>query len=125
VCGETQTADWSLEIVPGQDIGIRLQAFLGWINNYGHLAYEKQQELLWELGQIEIGVGTLVARNEGIDGAVAQSIDSLKQWIKPIQPNILADETPWVVKGVKEWLWILPILTSLDFMDLILVLLPN
>jgi transposase len=51
VCGETQTADWSPEIVPGQDIGIRLQAFLGWINNYGHLPYEKQQELLWELGQ--------------------------------------------------------------------------
>jgi transposase len=52
---------------------------LGWINNYGHLPYEKQQELLWELGQIEIGVGTLVARNEGIDPTVAQSIDSLKQ----------------------------------------------
>jgi hypothetical protein len=32
-------------------LGIRLQAFLGWINNYGHLPYEKQQELLWELGQ--------------------------------------------------------------------------
>jgi transposase len=64
---------------------------------------------LWVLGQIEIGVGTLVARNEGIDGAVAQSVDSLKQWIKPTQPNILdilADETPWVVKGVKEYLWI-------------------
>jgi transposase len=57
-------------------------------------------------GSIEIGVGTLVARNEGIDGAVAPSIDSLKQWIKQTQPNILADETPWVVKGVKEWLWI-------------------
>ena len=41
-CGETQTADWSPEIVPGQDIGIRLQAFLEWINNYGHLSYEKQ-----------------------------------------------------------------------------------
>ena len=51
VCGETQTADSSPEIVPGQDIGIRLQAFLGWINNYGHLPYEKQQQLLWELGQ--------------------------------------------------------------------------
>jgi transposase len=36
-CGEAQTADWSSDIVPGQDIGIRLQAFLGWINNYGHL----------------------------------------------------------------------------------------
>jgi transposase len=76
-------------------------------------------------GSIEIGVGTLVARNEGIDGAVAPSIDSLKQWIKQTQPNILADETPWVVKGVKEWLWILPILTSLDFMVLILLLLLN
>jgi transposase len=67
---------------------------------------------LWELGQIEIRVGTLVARNEGIDGAVGQSIDSLKQWIKPTQPNILADETPWVVKGVKEWLWIF---ANIDF----------
>lgn len=105
-CGSTQTADWSPEIVPGQDIGIRLQAFLGWINNYGHLPYEKQQELLWELGQIEIGVGTLVATNERIDGAVAQSIDSLKEWIKQTQPNIHVDETPWLVKGVKEWLWI-------------------
>jgi len=27
-CGETQAADWSAEIVPGQDIGIRRQAFL-------------------------------------------------------------------------------------------------
>jgi transposase len=43
------------------------------MNNYGHLPYEKQQELLWELGQIEIGVGTLVARNEGIDSTVAPS----------------------------------------------------
>ncbi|BAY29562.1 transposase IS66 [Nostoc carneum NIES-2107] len=105
-CGETQKADWSQEIVPGQDIGIRLQAFLGWINNYGHLPYEKQQELLWELGQIKIGVGTLVATNERIDSAVRESIDSLKEWIKQTQPNVHSDETPWVVKGVKEWLWI-------------------
>jgi transposase len=105
-CGETQTADWSPEIVPGQDIGIRLQAFLGWINNYGQLSYEKQQELLWELGKIEIGVGTLVATNERIESAVTQSIDLLKEWVKQTQPNIHADETPWVVKGVKEWLWI-------------------
>ena len=41
-------------------------------------------------GSIEIGVGTLVATNEGIDGAVAQSIDSLKQWIKQTQPISLA-----------------------------------
>ena len=33
VCGETQSVHWSPEIVPGQDIGITGQAFLGWINN--------------------------------------------------------------------------------------------
>ncbi|MDV2997240.1 MAG: IS66 family transposase ISAva2 [Chroococcidiopsis sp. SAG 2025] len=105
-CGNEKTAGWSPDIVPGQDIGIKLQAFLGWINNYGHLSYEKQQELLWELGEIEIGVGTLVSTNERIDSAVEQSVNSLKEWIQQTQPNIHVDETPWVVKGVKEWLWI-------------------
>jgi transposase len=105
-CGNSQTADWSFDIVPGQDIGIKLQAFLGWVNNYGHLSYEKQQELLWELGQIEIGVGTLVTTNERIDTAVDHSVTALKDWIQQMQPNIHSDETPWMVKGVKEWLWI-------------------
>ena len=105
-CGNSQTADWPSKIVPGQDLGIRLQGFLGWINNYGHLSYQKQQELLWELGQIKIGVGTLVTTNERIDGAVDGSVSQLKDWIKQTQPNIHVDETPWTVKGVKEWLWI-------------------
>jgi transposase len=105
-CGNEKAADWSGDIVPGQDIGIKLQAFLGWVNNYGHLPYEKQQELLWELGQIEIGVGTLVTTNERIDGAVHKSVSELKNWRQQTKPNIHVDETPWVVKGVKEWLWI-------------------
>ena len=105
-CGNVQASDWSPDLVPGQDIGVRLQAFLGWTNNYGDLSYEKQQELLWELGQIEIGVGTLVTTNERIDAAVNNSVSSLKNWIQQTQPNIHCDETPWVVKGVKEWLWI-------------------
>lgn len=60
-CGAIQSGDWSPAMIPGQDLGVRLQAFLGWMGNYGHLPYEKQQEMLWELGQMEIGVGTLVA----------------------------------------------------------------
>ena len=66
-CGNLQTADWSEDIVPRQDLGVRLQAFLGWINNYGHMPYEKQQEMLWELGQVKIGVGTLVTTNVHIE----------------------------------------------------------
>jgi transposase len=105
-CGAVEVAAWSPEMVPGQDIGIRLQAFLGWMNNYGHLSYEKQQELLWELGQIEIGVGTLVSTNERINNVVEKSVSGLLAWIQQTQPNIHVDETPWTVKGVKEWLWI-------------------
>lgn len=47
-CGEIMAGSWPSEIIPGQDLGVRLQAFLGWLGNYGHLPYEKQQELLWE-----------------------------------------------------------------------------
>jgi transposase len=106
-CENLQTADWSADIVPGQDLGVRLQAFLGWINNYGHLPYEKQQEMLWELGGVEIGVGTLVATNERVEKAIEPSITQLSTWVKQTQPNVHVDETPWPVKGLKEWLWVI------------------
>ncbi len=105
-CGNVQTASWSPDIVPGQDLGVRLQAFLGWVNNYAHMPYEKQQEMLWELGQVEIGLGTLVATNERIQQAIEPSINELSSWVKQTQPNVHVDETPWSVKGVKEWLWV-------------------
>jgi transposase len=105
-CGNVQTADWPQDMIPGQDLGTSLQAFLGWANNYAHMPYEKQQEMLWELGQIEIGLGTLVATNERITGAIEPSVTELSNWIKQTQPNVHVDETPWSVKGVKEWLWV-------------------
>ncbi|RCJ14468.1 transposase [Nostoc sp. ATCC 43529] len=105
-CGNIQTASWPDDIIPGQDLGTSLQAFLGWANNYAHMPYEKQQEMLWELGQIEIGLGTLVATNERIQTAIEPSIIELSNWVKQTQPNIHVDETPWSVKGTKEWLWV-------------------
>ncbi|MHC5772121.1 MAG: IS66 family transposase [Nostoc sp.] len=105
-CGNVQTSHWPEDVIPGQDLGMRLQAFLGWANNYAHMPYEKQQEMLCELGQIEIGLGTLVATNERIQKAIEPSVIELSSWIKQTQPNIHVDETPWSVKGVKEWLWV-------------------
>lgn len=29
-CGEVTTASWSPQMIPGQDLGVKLQAFLGW-----------------------------------------------------------------------------------------------
>jgi transposase len=105
-CGNLQTADWPQDMIPGQDLGTSLQAFLGWANNYAHMPYEKQQEMLWELGQIDIGLGTLVATNERIQQAIEPSVTELSSWVKQTQPNTHVDETPWSVKGTKEWLWV-------------------
>ena len=71
-CGEVHIAAWPQSIVPGQDLGVSLQALLVWLGNYGHLSYEKQQELLQELGDIDIGVGTLQATN------------ARKDWVKQL-----------------------------------------
>jgi transposase len=104
-CGQLTVADWSEELVPGQDLSVRLQGLLVWLGNYGHLSYEKQQELLRELGGIEIGVGTLQATNARMASAVKSSVESLREWVKQ-QPLVHVDETPWPVLGLKEWLWV-------------------
>ena len=105
-CQKVTKAKWSPEIIPGQDLGIKLQGLLGWLGNYGHLPYEKQQEFLWELGEINIGVATLVATNQRISQAIKKSVSELKNWVISSQPPLNIDETPWSVKGIKEWLWV-------------------
>ncbi len=105
-CGEVNVAQWDSEMIPGQDLGIKLQGFLGWLGNYAHLPYEKQQELLWELGEIEVGVGTLVTTNQRVNQGIVPSVTQLEAWIQETQPDLHVDETPWIVKGVKEWLWV-------------------
>lgn len=84
-------------------MGIKLQELLGWLVNYGHLPYAKQQELLWELGKIEVGIGTLVANNQRLSEAIKPSISKLEEWINQNYPTSNIDETPWSVKGLKEW----------------------
>ena len=62
--------------------------------------------MLWELGGIKIGVGTLVATNQRISKAINKSVNHLQNWINLSRPPLNIDETPWSVKGVKEWLWV-------------------
>ncbi|WP_424097098.1 hypothetical protein [Moorena producens] len=58
-------------VIPGQDLGISLQAMLARIGNHGNLSYEKQQEWLVELTGLKIGVGTLAATNRRLAQSVA------------------------------------------------------
>lgn len=85
-CGTITSPRWSNQMIPGQDLGIKLQGLLGWLGNYGHLPYEKQQELFWELGRIPVGLGTLVATNQRISAAINQSVTELKDWINENHP---------------------------------------
>jgi transposase len=47
-----------------------------------------------------------VATNERITQAIEPSVSELSNWVKQTQPNVHVDETPWSVKGIKEWLWV-------------------
>ncbi|MGB3614490.1 MAG: IS66 family transposase [Elainellaceae cyanobacterium] len=103
-CGSHVAAPLPEDVVAGEDLGVSLQAMLVWLSHYGHLSYGKQQEWLKELGDIEVGVGTLVATTRRASQAVAAAVDDLQAWAKQ-QPQLHVDETAWLVKGVKEWLW--------------------
>lgn len=107
-CASCGTAVWGqlpLEVVGEQSLGARLQTLLVWLGNYGHLSYEKQQELLLELGQIAVGTGTLQATNERLSKVVSPAVKQLGSWIQQ-SAHVQVDETPWLVKGVKEWMWV-------------------
>lgn len=103
-CGGVVRGSLPEGIVGGQDLNINLQALLVWLGNYGHLSYQKQQELIWELGEIEIGTGTLQKTNQRVAEALEPTINDLWEWATH-RPNVHVDETPWCVMGVKEWLW--------------------
>ncbi len=51
-------------------------------------------------------LGTIVVTNQRVEKAINPSVEQLSQWVKTTQPAIHVDETPWPVKGVKEWLWV-------------------
>jgi transposase len=104
-CGQESSGAWPTRVIPGQDFDASLQALLGWLGCYGQISYEKQAELLHELGQIEVGVGTLVKTNERIATTITNAVNELVEAL-PQQSYLYVDETPWLVKGVKEWLWV-------------------
>ena len=104
-CGELVSGEWPTDVLAHQDLSIGLQSLLCWLGNYGHLSYGKQQEFLQELGDIEIGLGTLQATTSRVADAVIRPVDRLWRWARG-QAHVQVDETPWCVKGVKEWLWV-------------------
>ncbi|MGF1600982.1 MAG: IS66 family transposase [Thermosynechococcaceae cyanobacterium] len=104
-CGTLVSAPWPRHIIGKQSLGAKLQSLLVWLGNDGHLSYEKQQEFLAEVGQIEVGLGTLQQTTVRLSQSVSSSVLALGQWVRQ-QPQAQVDESPWLVKGGKEWMWV-------------------
>lgn len=106
-CNNCATIVWGelpKEVIGEEDLEASLQGMLVWLGNYGHMSYEKQQEWLKEMGLEDIGLGTIAATNERVATSIKTKVAELTAWIK-VQKQVQVDETPWLVKGVKEWLW--------------------
>jgi hypothetical protein len=82
-------------MLSGQDLGIKLQGFLEWLRNYGHLPYKKQQELLWELGRIKVGLGTLVASNQRIIKTPGVNNESIGLALREIVDSAFRQHRLW------------------------------
>jgi transposase len=106
-CQSCKTVTWGempADIIGEQDLEASLQGMLAWMGNYGHLSYEKQQEWLTEMGLVNIGTGTIAATTERVAESIKGAVEELAEWVKN-QPSVHVDESPWPVKGVKEWMW--------------------
>lgn len=106
-CEKCQSVMWGKlpsDVIGEQELEAKLQGMMVWLGNYGHVSYEKQQEWLKEMGLAEISVGTIAATTARVAESVKGKVADLSEWIKS-QPHTHVDESPWLVKGVKEWMW--------------------
>jgi transposase len=105
-CGREVCGELPASVIPGQAVSAKLQGMLAWLGHYGHLSYGKQQEWLEEIGQIRLSVGTLSAVSQRVAQACEVKVKELGRWIRE-QKQVQVDESPWLVNGVKEWMWTL------------------
>ena len=52
-----------------------------------------------------MGLGTLQRTTQRVAVAVSGAVEALHHWVQQCG-QVQVDESPWLVKGVKEWLWV-------------------
>ncbi|MDE5092168.1 MAG: transposase [Trichodesmium sp. St18_bin3_1_1] len=48
----------------------------------------------------------MVATTRRVAEALTPQVQELKDWVKT-QSQVHVDESPWLVRGVKEWMWVI------------------
>jgi transposase len=57
------------------------------------------------MGKIEVEIVTLCATTKRLAEAVLPQVRRLGDWVKHYE-HMQVDESPWLVRGVKEWMWV-------------------
>ena len=98
-CKKLIKATTPLNILPKEQYGPRLQAWLANLKGYGHLSNKKLVKICETFG-IPITQGTLNNQLKKLNKSLAKSVEELKEWNKP-QKAVHMDETGWK----KKWMW--------------------
>lgn len=105
-CGREVDAPVPPNTLPGFSLGPRLVAFLGLLDHFGNVTYNKMATILSEGFGLPISEGTLDKANQWLHSALAAPVAELRE-ILPNLEHVHGDETGWRVDGEKWWNWVL------------------
>lgn len=105
-CGKEVDAPVPPNTLPGFSLGPRLVAFLGLLDHFGNVTYNKMATILSEGFGLPISEGALDKANKWLHGALAAPVAELRE-VLPLLEHVHGDETGWRVDGDKWWNWVL------------------
>lgn len=104
-CGTVTCADLPAGVPTGA-FGPRLQAAVGVCTGIYHVSARLTQDLLTELHDVPISLGSIVACQQAVSEAVATPVAEAQTFAQAA-PLKNADETGWSQAGQRRWLWVL------------------
>jgi hypothetical protein len=103
-CGQTNQAAWPAEMPKGR-FGFRLQAMIGYLCGRFGLSQRDVPELLANLFQVQISLGSIPAQEQRVSQAVATPVAQAQAYVQQ-QAVINLDETGWDESQQTGWLWV-------------------
>lgn len=103
-CGKVIAPPRAPGVLPGFSLGPRMVAFIGMLDHFGNVTYNKIETMLREGFGLPICEGTIDNANRWLHAALAAPVAELKE-VLPKLDRVNMDETGWRIDGRKHWLW--------------------
>ena len=104
-CGKKTTATSGPEVLRGA-FGPRLEGTVGYLRGSAHLSFLEIQRVFADLFGLQISTGVLARISERLSLCLAPVYDEALG-ANRLAPVVHADETPWYLRGLLCWLWLL------------------